>query len=234
MATELLPTYLGNCEIEETERSEIEVDAFGLDSFTQNYQGRKDKVRVNAFLKLLKAKATHDAIGKRTLSTRAAIAAGNTGFSGMSVKGFNFYTDRSWAYFTVRFSGKADNSEPPPSTSYGLNENTLQCVIAGDQTPIPAEIDYLSPTRTHRYAARVAPKIPRYNKDKYFANSIQLIAKRGAAEVLEQSQLNVDQRSFLVSFNRDQSGVWWACEETYEVRLVQNFKTSVVILGGAL
>jgi len=229
--SEQLPTYVGNCEIEETERGDTETDAYGLDTFVQEYQGRKDRAKVALFLKKLKAGATNSAIAG------AAWRDNITPYPGFSAVSHSYRTDRAWAYFSVRFTGKFDNIEPPPQTSYSLNENTIQLNIpAGlavninvNGTIVPAvteegtgEIDYLSPRRAHRYATKDRPSTPRYGGAFTFGTGIQIIARRGLTQIIQDNTLAVEQRIYLVNFEQVQVGQWWQCAEEYELRLVQD------------
>jgi len=229
--SEELPTYVGNCEIQETETGSTEADAYGLDTFVQEYKGRKDKAKVAEFLKKLKAGANNSQIAGA--AWRDII----TPYPGFAAVAHSYRTDRSFAYFSVRFTGKFDNSEPPPQTSYSLNENTIQLnipeglavsfnvngvIVSGTTEEGTGEIDYLSPRRAHRYATKERPTTPRFGGAFQFGTGIQIIARRGLTQIIQDNTLAVDQRIYLVNFEQTQVGQWWQCTEEYELRLVQD------------
>lgn len=222
--TELLPTYIGDCEIQETERSDMRVDVYGLDTFVQGYQGRKDKAKVADFLRRLKAAKTNSQVALPTWGFQI------TDYPGFSISDFSYHTDRSWAYFDVQFVGKVDNSEPEPNKTDDWTENTISFYVGVD-TPIPAEVDYRAPKTLYRYATKTRPTAPRYAGVVASGElPIQIIAKRGIAGLFSLTDFRVTQRSYMTQFQRTQIGNWWQVTEEHELRFVQDLEFTTVVI----
>lgn len=230
MPAEILPTYLGNTEIEETDRSDIAANVYGLDAFTANFQGEKTRYKVERFLKKLKANATH-----RDLVP-------DSPHSAFAVNTYNVSTDRSWATFTIQFVGKLDNTEPPPREEHSLGNHTITATlggpvigggggIEGDIIGSQVDLDYRSPSRTHTYVAKTRPDEPRYDVPGLFTGRIQVTGYRGPAALafvtgrtsFIPDAFYLKQARVLKEFTREQAGKWWECEESYDVILMDQF-----------
>lgn len=210
MPTETLPTYVGNCEIEEIDRSDLRVDAYGLDTFTRSYAGRKDKAKIEAFVKtLIRGKS-------------------DSQYKAMGLENYSFNTDRSFAYFTVNYVGKIDGAEPEGEQEDDWYVTTLQFQSALSATTEEgnteaAEIEYRAPMTTYRYAMKSRPVRPRYTgKVASGELGIEIIDKRGIASLLNFYQMRIQTKYFMSGFRRRQAGNWWRVEESHEVRLVQD------------
>lgn len=206
MPTEVLPTYLGNVNIEETDRSDINADVYGLDTFTANFKGSKAKFKVDRIIAKLKAGATH-----RDLVP-------DSPYTQFSVKSYTLSTDRSYASFAVQFVGKIDGKEPPPQEEHSLVKRTAEIEV--DDTPA-IEIYYLAPMRKHTYVTRTFPDTPRFSGSGLFRYRLQVLEMRLIVDLPRTffTHLKFDQISVMEEPKAKQAGQWWECEEEWVARL---------------
>lgn len=208
---EVLPTYLGNSDIEETDSTQFVRDIYGLHTFVRSYQGEKTQAVIDAF--------------RATFTEGTADAT----YTNMYISKVSERTDRSWYYADVEFVGTIDGSEPSVETEDTISENTLQ-VFTQVEAPIPAEIDYLAPRSTYRYATKVKPTAPRYIGLVESVWPIQITQKRGIAGLFDIEDFNVEITPYMTQFERAKAGRWYRNTEVHELRLVQDLEIKVIYI----
>lgn len=201
----LLPSYDGPCLFAEGPDATIGTDGYGLDTLQRTFIGRKDqfadeiaKFHAGDPDYLLPTMTFTNATGSRT--------------------------DRSWGYIVANYSGKLDGSEPQENIVDDWGEATID-LNTGETTLVqPASIDYRMPVTTFKYSTLTRPTGPRHSGPGYGSLGIDIVGKRGIAQIATLSELKVRQKAFLVPpFKREQVGLWWQCTEQWEIRLVQIF-----------
>lgn len=211
--------YVGASGFELEDRSEISVDDYGLDSFTDYYAGTYGTLA--DFLLEYPAGSTHPNFPQMFLIGKPSIS-----------------RSRSYTKVALNYAGKITVPSPyaPLVTKRdSWREDTVQGQYAFSPTTILQLIlDYRAPTTTYTYVMPARPEETLFGPaspeggafDYDNALGVQVLRKRGAASFVNgdfpplATDLQVIQR--LLAFERTQVGNWWQCEESWEFALIQS------------
>lgn len=210
--------YVGNCEFEEIDSSDITKDPWSMDAMTRTYAGRRDKL--TAFLATLTKNKPDDEY-RQLFATQWRVR-----------------NERAFSYVTLELAGLLDGKLPDPTYHDGTSRESIQLEnLNGEQT----EVEYYAPTTTIRYVSRTRPTKRLYGgRLQRTKDAFQILGRRGNKTrelTLDLATLNAQNFAYhtdIVSTqDSDQVGIYWRVTEVNTGRLLDG-KSRNVLGAGAI